>query len=150
MYKLTLTSIMLTAFCLPVMAAPTIEEAQHLKFPEPLGSVQPLVIEAIRSGEAEGVLGGDAAKFINDKIGADAPLTVKVTRLFKYQQQGCARLNTQFKQDKVKIPGEKDARNREINFQFNYCLDGRPPKTEGQEYVRQNVLNRPFWAPVGQ
>ena len=120
--------------------APTVANANKMKFPAPLNDMRPFVLEAINSGEAHGILAGDAAKFIQEKLGATTPLRVNVTRITKYKQPGCARLNAQFLQDDVKFPGEIVGTSREIDFQFNYCLDGRPPQTEGKEYV----VNNPF------
>ena len=123
--------------------SPTVKNAQRMKFPNPLDNIRPLAIEAIKNGEARGVLAGDTALFIQNKVGATSPLRVNVTTLVKYKQSGCARLNAQFLQDNVQVPGESETRNREINFQFNYCIDGKPPLTEGKEYV----INNPFGQP---
>lgn len=135
-----ITIVLAITFCSAAAHAesPTIANAQRMQFPDPLEDMRPLAVEAIKNGEAHGVLAGDTAKFIQNKMGATAPLRVNVTRLFKYNQPGCARLNAQFLQDNVKLPGESEARNQEINLQFNYCLDGRPPQTEGKEYAKGN------------
>lgn len=139
-----------TAFALLLLSASAWageNEGMPPKFPAPLDNLRPLVLEAIESpsGTAWGILGGDAAKFIYNQTAATTPLRVTVTRLIKYNQPGCARLNAQFQQDDVRIPMEKTAKNREVNFQFNYCLDGRAPKTEGKEFVQESMRQRAFW-----
>jgi len=120
--------------------APTIQNVQNKTFVGTVDDMKPLVLMALRAGEAHGILAGDAALFIKNKMGATTPLRVNVTTIKRYNQPGCARLNAQFLQDAVTLPGEQKAKNQEVDFQFNYCMDGSPPRTEGKEYV----INNPF------
>lgn len=100
--------------------------------------LSPLLVEAIEKGESHTVLGGPIADYMKRSNMSSEPLRVNVTTIKKFKQRGCSRLNIQFLQDNVIVPGETKPRNREIDYQLNYCVDGRPPKDEGKEYILQS------------
>lgn len=131
------TTFLAVTFLVHLPAA-NADENNQVNATAPLADLRPLMTEAINNGESHGILGGDAAMFLREHLGATSPLRVNVTTIKKYNQPGCSRLNVQFLQDNVKFPKEKEGKNREIDFQLSYCLDGRPPKTEGKEYVINN------------
>lgn len=98
----------------------------------------PLLVEAINKGESHATLGGPISDYMKRSNMSSEPLRVNVTTIKKFKQPGCSRLNIQFLQDNVTVPGETKPRNREIDYQLNYCVDGRPPKDEGKEYILQS------------
>lgn len=100
--------------------------------------LKPFLVEAIRTGESHTIMGGPIADYMKRTNISIEPLYVNVTTILKYKQPGCARLNVQFLQNNVTIPGDIQAHNREINFQLNYCTDGHPPKDEGKEYIKKS------------
>lgn len=86
-------------------------------------------------GEAHGILGGDAAEKMR-AIGIDQPMLVDVTTLGNLQQKGCRRLRIALTQKNVLMPGWKEARDRDTQFEMNYCPGGKPPASETQAKIR--------------
>lgn len=86
-------------------------------------------------GEAHGILGGDAAEKMR-AIGIDQPMLVDVTTLGNLQQKDCRRLRIALTQKNVLMPGWKEARDRDTQFEMNYCPGGKPPASETQAKIR--------------
>ena len=84
-----------------------------------------LMVEAIRTGSASGVMTGDIAKKFTDQFRSNGPLLVSAKVLKRYKQKGCARLAVDYTKKQVQSThGMTDAL---LKTQINYCLDGRAP-----------------------
>lgn len=86
-------------------------------------------------GEAHGILGGEAAAKLR-AMGVDQPMLVDVTTLGNLQQKDCRRLHIFITQKNVLMPGWKEARDRDTQFEMNYCPGGKPPISETQAKIR--------------
>lgn len=84
-----------------------------------------LMLEALRNGQADGVMGGALAQRFAQQFGSQGALLVQAWRIHSYRQSGCARLGLRFSQQDVPTPqGFTVVR---LDTQINYCLDGEPP-----------------------
>ena len=81
-------------------------------------------------GQAHGVLTGDIAEAITKRFSASSPIYIDVSTEKRYAQPGCARLKVSFWQDGVTLPGAAAPRRQTVDFGINYCLDGRPPRSQ--------------------
>lgn len=88
-----------------------------------------LLEQARLKGEAHGILGGDSARKLRD-MGVDQPMLVDVTTVSRLRQADCRRLKIAMSQKQVRMPGWKEARDRDTQFEMNYCAGGKPPKDE--------------------
>lgn len=86
-------------------------------------------------GEAHGILGGEAAAKMR-AMGIEQPMLVDVTTLGSLQQKDCRRLRIALTQKNVLMPGWKEARDRNTQFEMNYCQGGKPPASETQAKIR--------------
>lgn len=89
----------------------------------------PLLEQARVQGTAHGILGGDAARKLRE-AGIDQPILVDVTTVGSLRQNDCRRLKIAMSQKQVRLPGWKEARDRDTQFEMNYCPGGKPPKDE--------------------
>lgn len=95
-----------------------------------------VLLETARArGEAQGILGGEAAAKMR-AMGVDQPMLVDVTTLGNLQQKDCRRLHIFITQKNVLMPGWKEARDRDTQFEMNYCPGGKPPASETQAKMR--------------
>ena len=86
-------------------------------------------------GEAHGILGGESAAKLR-AMGVDQPMLVDVTTLGNLQQKDCRRLRIVITQKNVVMPGWKEARDRNTQYEMNYCQGGKPPASEIQAKLR--------------
>ena len=86
-------------------------------------------------GEAHGILGGESADKLR-AMGVNQPMLVDVTTLGNLQQKDCRRLRIAVTQKNVLMPGWKEARDRNTQFEMNYCEGGKPPASETQAKMR--------------
>lgn len=86
-------------------------------------------------GEAHGILGGESAAKLR-AMGVDQPMLVDVTTVGNLQQKDCRRLRIALTQKNVLMPGWKEARDRDTQFEMNYCPGGKPPASETQAKIR--------------
>jgi hypothetical protein len=86
-------------------------------------------------GEAHGILGGESAAKLH-AIGVNQPMLVDVTTLGNLQQKDCCRLLIVITQKSVLMPGWKEARDRNTQFEMNQCPGGKPPASEAQAKIR--------------
>lgn len=83
------------------------------------------LIEAIRSGGAQGVLIGNLADQLHARLEGRSPIQLSVRVLRPLSQAGCARLEMLLTKDQVPTP--KGLTQARIRSELSYCLDGRPP-----------------------
>lgn len=99
-----------------------------------VASLKPLLVEALQSGRAEGVLDNPDARAFSRTFGADAPILVEVARVGSHRQPGCGRLRVVTRQDGVVERDGKGrplpAKDQGLTYQVNYCLSGRFPDGE--------------------
>jgi hypothetical protein len=86
-----------------------------------------LMVEAIRSGQASGVMGGEIAKRFTEQFKSAGPLLVEAQTMTTYKQPGCARLDVNYTQKEVPTPQGVTAVH--LNTQINYCLNGEAPRS---------------------
>jgi hypothetical protein len=96
-------------------------------------TVKPLLLTAIDRGEAHGVLVGPATQYIAKTFKSSAPIEIDVKTVRTLRESGCARLAVTTSQDGVvdfnrEKRETRPARNS-FTYKFNYCRDGRTPKT---------------------
>lgn len=98
---------------------------------QPVENFRQLLVAALDSpaGEAHGVLIGEMAQAMAQRLRAPSPILIDVTTLRRYQQTGCSRLNVRFHQDGVQLPGAAAPRNETLDLGLNYCRDGTPPRS---------------------
>lgn len=84
-----------------------------------------VLVAAIKSGHAEGVLKGPADAAFTKQFKSTAPLRVKADLIKKYPREGCARVHVLY--TKPNVMGPKGLTDVNLDTKMNYCLDGRPP-----------------------
>lgn len=99
-------------------------------------SIKPLLIEAIRLGTAEGVMRGEAARFMAQTFGALTPIHVSVRRVRHLRTDGCARLEVDTRQAGVierdlETGVQKEPTDQRMVYQINFCENGRFPEEGG-------------------
>ena len=126
------------ALALPlVLATPFAAHAQM----RTVENLQPLLIEAVRLGDAEGILGGRAKEFMAQTFGAHAPIVIKVRRVRPIQPAGCARVEVTTPQEQVAepkthtpAPGEpthNPPTDQRLVYEIDFCENGRVPAEGG-------------------
>lgn len=112
--------------------------------------IRPLLVEAIRLGTAQGILGGAAAEFSARTFGAYAPIYVDVRRVEALPlasstsvplPDGCARVEVTTRQAGVvepkthePEPGEpthNPPTDQKLVYQINFCENGHLPEQGG-------------------
>jgi hypothetical protein len=96
----------------------------------PVETIQPLLIQAVASGSAHGVLVGPVAEGIGRTFGSYEPIEVDVTRLHALAESGCARLRVVTRQAGVH-PSAASApampNDQTLTCDLSYCASGRFP-----------------------
>ena len=85
--------------------------------------LKPLLMLAVKRGEAHGVLSGIGAAYVQRKFEATSPIEIDVLRLRALPQIGCARLEVTTHQRSVLIEGQR--RDQQLVYQLSFCADGR-------------------------
>lgn len=100
-------------------------------------SLKPLLIAALNTGQAEGVLVSRDAQAFAQTFGASAPILIDVTRIAGHKEPGCGRLQVVTRQAGVVERDAKGqalpAKDQSLSYQVNYCVSGRFPAGEGGE-----------------
>lgn len=86
-----------------------------------------LIQKAIATGEASGQLTDDVRDEARLHLNATGTLTLKVTKLFGFQQEECARLRLDFVQTQALLPGANAPHDYEWATEMSICSNGRPP-----------------------
>ena len=90
-----------------------------------------LMVQAIQTGQAAGVLKGPVSALFAKGMQADGPLRGHAVAESALPRQGCKRLKVTYTQSGVPTtdrPGKQDV---QLVTHINYCLDGMPPITDG-------------------
>lgn len=113
----------LATFASPILA----DDASRAPVPD----ARPVMLAAIQApdGQAHGILTGEMADAITKRFGATSPIYIDVATEKRYAQAGCSRLKVTFWQDGVRLPGATAPRRQTMDFDIDYCLDGRPPQS---------------------
>lgn len=100
-------------------------------------SVQPLLLTAVKQGQAFGVLVGPAAEAITNQFVSRAPINIDVTAVGDLPTPGCKRLLVDTHQDQVVdrdrstqpgVPGQQQqAKPMGLKYQISYCANGTFP-----------------------
>lgn len=98
---------------------------------QPVSSVRPLFIEAIKQGSAEGMLVSNDTKVMAKLFGTSSPILVDVKRIGSHKEPGCARLRVTTRQAGVIQPDAKGkplpAKDLSMEYDINFCESGRFP-----------------------
>ncbi|MDP2369173.1 hypothetical protein [Rhodoferax sp.] len=86
-----------------------------------------LIRQGIATGEANGQLTDDVRDEARLNLNATGTLMLKVTRVFAFQQEGCARLRLDFVQTQALLPGASAPHDYEWSTEMSICSNGRPP-----------------------
>lgn len=84
--------------------------------------------EAIRNGQAAGVVTGAIAEQITEQTGSPEPVQAAVIAVRDFPGQDCKRLRVMMVQEKVKTKDGKSATLAIPAFELNMCLNGYPPE----------------------
>ncbi len=102
-----------------------------------VASLKPLLLTALKTGQAEGELDNRDARAFTRTFGASAPILIDVTRIGGHKEYGCGRLQVVTRQAGVIERDEKGqalpAKDQSLTYQVNYCASGRFPVGEGGE-----------------
>jgi hypothetical protein len=85
--------------------------------------VKPLLVLAIRHGQAFGVLRGEGAQAFARRFQTEAPIEIDVRRLHDLPTPGCARLEVTTRQRAVRE--QTEPLDQALVYQISYCADGR-------------------------
>lgn len=97
-----------------------------------------LLIEAVKDGHAAGELTGDQADAWMAHTHSREPIRVEAKVVGKLQQQGCARVALQYRQEMVpKVNGGSGP--LEVGWGMDICEDGAPPLNTGLVPEKQNL-----------
>lgn len=116
MKNLFLTLIILASLICSNSSAQTVFSSQHELF-----------VQAIKNGEAWGVMQGEIAEHFSREFRSTGVLLVQAKSIRDFKQADCKRVETTFTKKDVSTPnGLTDAI---LKTQMNYCLDGSAPET---------------------
>jgi len=88
--------------------------------------LRPLLLEALATGKAHGLLVGPGAEAMARKFDADTPIELDVRRIKRLPKAGCGRLQVVTRQRGVLEDGKR--RDQELVYDISYCADGRFPE----------------------
>ena len=91
-------------------------------------TIRPLLMQAVVSGSAHGVMVGAMASGFAEAFGSTAPIEVDVSRVHPLAQEGCARLRVTTRQSGVHVASAPSlAANQSLAYEISYCQDGTFP-----------------------
>ncbi len=88
--------------------------------------LRPLMLEALATGKAHGLLVGPGAEAMARRFDADTPIELDVRRIKRLPKAGCGRLQVVTRQRGVLEDGKR--RDQELVYEISYCADGRFPE----------------------
>jgi hypothetical protein len=116
-------AVVLTA-CSFVATASGAEEPQR----QAVDTIRPLLMQAVVSGSAHGVMVGAMASGFAEAFGSTAPIEVDVSRVHQLAQEGCARLRVATRQSGVHVASAPAlASNQALAYEISFCQDGTFP-----------------------
>ena len=87
--------------------------------------LKPLLMLAAERGDANGVLSGTGAAYMQRRFEATSPIEIDVLRLRTLPQTGCARLEVTTRQRAVLLKGQRQ--DQQLAYQLSFCTDGQFP-----------------------
>lgn len=99
---------------------------------QPVSTIKPLLLGAIKYGEAHGVLVGAEADRLHKAYKSAEPILIDVKAISTLPQKGCKRLAVTIKQDKVLERGSKEPKAKEKKMNIAFCENGDFPEKEGE------------------
>lgn len=120
-----LTRALVTLFGMVLALPLCLADRVRLDVPD----VKSLLLAAIDApdGRASGVLKNADTHAISTHFGATSPVSVDVATLLRYAQPGCRRLAVRIWQEGVRLNAQQAPGTQTMQFDINYCRDGRPP-----------------------
>jgi hypothetical protein len=100
-------------------------------------TIKPLLLEAIRHGQAQGELGGQAREAMVQLFKSTAPIVISVERLASLETDGCYRLKVTTTQAGVyEFDPKTRVRNatpsdQRMAYKVSYCANGHFPEEGG-------------------
>lgn len=88
-----------------------------------------IIREALANGTASGEVTSAVADNSRLKLNATGPLILEVKRLIQYEQEGCGRLQLNFRQVDALPPGAVQPSDFSWSIAMNVCADGTAPVT---------------------
>ncbi len=95
----------------------------------PVETIKPLLVGAIKYGEAHGILVGQVADRMHKQFKSNEPILVDVKAVSSLPQKGCKRLSVAIKQDAV-IDHGRPPESKETNYHIDFCDNGDFPPSE--------------------
>lgn len=89
-----------------------------------------LFVDAIRTGTASGVMTGEIAEHFSRQFHSTSTLFANARVIAPLIQPDCRRLEVIMRKADVATPTGRQAVT--MTAKLNYCLDGKPPGTEGE------------------
>jgi len=117
---------------LPLLGSSLLSASAALAAPaREVTDLRALWMSAIDSpdGRASGVFVSPEAKAIASQMKTTSPLQVQVTTIRTYAQDGCRRLQMTITAENAVVGPSAGPRNQDLVYAFNYCRDGRPPRS---------------------
>lgn len=87
-----------------------------------------MLVRAIRSGHAEGVVSGELAEQFRRQFRSDGVLLARAEVIGHYTRSDCKRLLVAY--TKKDVMTEAGPRDLTLNVRLNYCLNGEPPPAD--------------------
>ena len=88
-----------------------------------------LLTQAIRDGQASGVMTGAIDEHFTRQFNSVSPLSVRARVMLALPNPDCKRLEVVFVKADVETP--KGRTEATLSTQLDYCLDGGPPVSQG-------------------
>lgn len=114
--------------CAALVAVILLTAAPNLSAAGEYTSVKAAMLEALDSpdGTANGTLVGPITDKFRHTTGSAAPVTVEVTTLKRFRQEGCKRFNVRLKQ--ANVPAKHGTlADFVVGYHLNLCRDGSAP-----------------------
>jgi hypothetical protein len=91
-----------------------------------VSEIKPLLMQAAERGQAQGVLVGTGADYLQRRFDTTSPIEIDVRRLRALPQAGCSRLEVTTRQRAVLVDGQRQ--DQALVYQLSFCADGRFPQ----------------------
>ncbi len=91
-----------------------------------VSEIKPLLMQAAERGQAQGVLVGTRADYLQRRFDITSPLEIDVRRLRALPQAGCSRLEVTTRQRAALVDGQRQ--DQVLVYQLSFCADGRFPQ----------------------
>ena len=106
----------------PAVAAPATAALERIAVSE----IKPLLMQAAERGQAQGVLVGTGADYLQRRFDTTSPIEIDVRRLHALPQAGCSRLEVTTRQRAALVDGQRQ--DQVLVYQLSFCADGRFPQ----------------------